>query len=155
MPYLGWGGRVGVVSAGCTNPAAWDFLADAGMPDRGALELLADPRWGAGPYRTSQMEARSRARWYGYGLTAAETERLTTALGDNVGLGVENYRIRLRTPNHADLDAALDADLRALLADKQMKPADAMAKANADWKAIIDRQPRDSWRTVARKSLGF
>jgi len=156
VPYLGWGGRLGVVSASCANPAAaWNLLADAGMPDRGALELLADTRWGAGPYRTSQLEARSRGRWYGYGLTATETERLTTALGENVGLGIENYRIRLRTPNRADLDAALDAALRALLTDQAMKPADAMTKANADWKAIIDRQPRDAWQKVARKSLGF
>jgi hypothetical protein len=146
VPYLGWGGRVGVVSASCTNPAAaWDLLADAGMPDRGALELLANPRWGAGPYRTSQLEARARARWYGYGLTAGETERLISALGENMGLGVENARVRLRTPNHADLDAALDADLRAFLSGKGQSPADAMAKANADWKAIIDRQPRDAW----------
>lgn len=156
VPYLGWGGRLGVVSASCANAAAaWDLLADAGMPDRGALELLANPRWGAGPYRTSQLEARARARWYGYGLSAAETERLIAALGENLGLGVENSRVRLRTPNHADLDAALDADLRASLSGKGPSGADAMAKANADWKAIIDRQPRDAWLKVARKSLGF
>jgi ABC-type glycerol-3-phosphate transport system substrate-binding protein len=155
VPYLGWGGRLGVVSADCrAQEAAWDFLADAGMPDRGSLELLADVRWGAGPYRSGQLEARSRSRWYGYGLTAAETERLTTALGDNLGPGVENYRIRLRTPDHAELDAALDSALRALVVDKQQKPADAMSKANADWKAIIDRQ-RDKWLTLAKKSLGI
>jgi hypothetical protein len=156
VPYLGWGSRLGVVSATCANPAAaWDFVADAGLPDRAALELLADPRWGAGPYRASQLEARSRSRWYGYGLTTTETERLTTALGDNLGLGVENYRIRVRTPDHADLDAALDAGLRALLTGKEKKPAEVMAKINADWKAIIDRQPREVWRALATKSLGF
>jgi hypothetical protein len=145
-----------VVSASCPNPAAaWDLLADAGMPDRGALELLANPRWGAGPYRTSQLEARARGRWYGYGLSAAETERLISALGENMGLGVENSRVRLRTPNHADLDAALDAHLRAFLSEKGQSSAEAMTKANADWKAIIDRQPRDAWLKVARKSLGF
>jgi ABC-type glycerol-3-phosphate transport system substrate-binding protein len=156
VPYLGWGGRVGVVSASCTNAAAaWDLLADAGTPDREALELVANPRWGAGPYRTSQLEARARARWYGYGLSAGETERLISALGENLGLGVENSRVRLRTPNHADLDAALDADLRAFVSGKDQSAAEAMAKANADWKAIIDRQPRDAWLKLARKSLGF
>ena len=155
VPYVGWGGRLGVVSASSAVPAAaWDFLADAGLPDRSALEVLADPRWGAGPYRTSQLEARARSRWYAYGLTGPDTERLTTALRDNLGLGVENYRIRLRTPNHADLDAALDAALRAMVTTKQA-PAQAMAKANADWKAIIDRQPPDVWQRLARKSLGY
>ena len=155
VPYVGWGGRLGVVSASSTSPAAaWDFLVEIGLPDRGALDLLADPRWGAGPYRTSQLEARARSRWYAYGLTGPETERLTTALRDNLGLGVENYRIRLRTPNHNDLDAVLASALRGMLTTKQT-PAEAMAKANADWKAIIDRQPRDEWQRLARKSLGY
>lgn len=156
VPYHGWGGRVGVVSASSTDAAAaWDFLTDCGLPERTALDLLADPRWGAGPYRSSQLEARARSRWYGYGLSAPETERLTTALGDNLGLGVENYRIRLRTPDHADLDAALDAHLRALVTGKDTKPADAMARANAAWKALIDRKGPDAWRAVANRSLGF
>jgi ABC-type glycerol-3-phosphate transport system substrate-binding protein len=155
VPYVGWGGRLGVVSASAAAPeAAWDFLADAGLPDRSALELLADPRWGAGPYRTSQLEARSRSRWYGYGLTATETERLTAALRDNLGISVENYRVRLRTPDHADLDAAIDAALRDLLATKK-DPAAAMAQANDEWRRLIDRQPRDQWARLARKSLGF
>ena len=119
-----------------------------------ALDLLADPRWGAGPYRTSQMDARARSRWYGYGLSASETERLTTALRDNLGLGIQYYRIRLRTPDHADLDAALDAHLRAAVTGTP--PAGAtMAKANADWKSIVDRQPRATWVEWGKKSLGF
>jgi len=155
VPYLGWGGRVGVVSANSqARDAAWDFLTDAGLPDRTALDLVADPRWGAGPYRTSQLDARARARWYAYGLSSAETERLTTALRDNLGLSIQNYRIRLRTPDHADLDRALDAALRAMLTTNQ-DPTAVMAKANADWRALIDRQPRDTWINWGKKSLGF
>ena len=34
VPYLGWGGRLGVVSASCAAPdAAWAFLVDAGLPE--------------------------------------------------------------------------------------------------------------------------
>jgi ABC-type glycerol-3-phosphate transport system substrate-binding protein len=155
IPYLGYSGRIGVVSAKCAAPeAAWDFLVDAGMPDRNALDLIADPRWGAGVYRSSQLDGKARSRWYAYGLSAFETERLTNALRDNLGLGTQNYRIRLRTPDHVDLDAALDKDLRAIL--KGTLPADAgMKKANADWTSIIDRQPRQLWLEVAKKSLGF
>jgi multiple sugar transport system substrate-binding protein len=144
-----------VVSAGsAVHDAAWDFLTDAGLPDRTALDLVADPRWGAGPYRTSQLDARARSRWYGYGLTAPETERLTAALRDNLGLAVQYYRIRLRTPDHADLDRALDARLRAALAG-QLPPAEAMAQANADWRAIIDRQPKGVWLDWGKKGLGL
>ena len=38
VPYLGWGGRLGVVSAKSTNlAAAWNFLAEVGSPDRTRL----------------------------------------------------------------------------------------------------------------------
>jgi ABC-type glycerol-3-phosphate transport system substrate-binding protein len=154
VPYLGWGGRVGVVSTKCAAPdAAWDFLADVGQPDRSALELIAAVRWGAGPYRTSQLETRARPRWYGYGLTAAETERLTSALRDNLGLGVQNYRVRLRTPNQHELTAALDDSLRTML-NGTTPAADAMAAANERWAEIIRKQP-DVWRAQARRSLGL
>jgi ABC-type glycerol-3-phosphate transport system substrate-binding protein len=155
VPYLGFAGRIGVVSTKCATPeAAWDFLVDAGMPERNALDLIADPKWGAGVYRSSQLDGKARSRWYAYGLSASETERLTNSLRDNLGLGTQNYRIRLRTPDHADLDAALDRDLREVLKGTQ-PPEAGMKKANADWTSIIDRQPRGPWLEVARKSLGF
>jgi ABC-type glycerol-3-phosphate transport system substrate-binding protein len=155
VPYVGWGARVGVVSTRCAAPdAAWDFLADVGLPDRTALELIAAPWWGAGPYRTSQLETKARARWYGYGLPPNETERLTSALRDNLGLGVMNYRLRLRTPNQHELTAALDAELRKAI-QGNTPPAEALKAANDRWAEIIRRQPSDEWQRQARKSLGL
>jgi ABC-type glycerol-3-phosphate transport system substrate-binding protein len=153
VPYLGWSGRLGVVSTRCANPAAaWELLAELGMPDRAALDLIADSRWGAGPYRISQLESRARPRWFGFGLSATETDRLTAALHDNLGRGVQNYRIRLRTPNHGELDAALDQELRKAIAGSD--PAD-MTRANKRWKDIIAKQKPEDWKAAARKSLGF
>jgi ABC-type glycerol-3-phosphate transport system substrate-binding protein len=155
VPYLGWGGRVGVVSSKCAAlAAAWDFLADAGLPDRTALDLIAAPRWGAGPYRASQLDARARSRWYGYGLSAIETERLTSAVRDNLGMGIQNYRLRLRTPNQHELAIALDDELRAMV--KNQTPADqAMQNANRRWTEIIHKQPAETWKAIVRKSLGL
>jgi ABC-type glycerol-3-phosphate transport system substrate-binding protein len=153
VPYVGWGGRLGVVSTRCANPAAaWELLAELGMPDRAAIDLIADSRWGAGPYRISQLESRARPRWFGFGLSAVETDRLTAALHDNLGRGVQNYRIRMRTPNHRELDAALDQELRKTL--EGTEPAD-MARANRRWKEIIAKQKPEDWKAVAKKSLGF
>lgn len=153
IPYVGWGGRLGVVSARCANPsAAWELLTEMGMPDRAALDLIADSRWGAGPYRISQLESRARPRWFAYGLSAAETDRLTAALHDNLGRGVQNYRIHLRTPNRRELDAALVEELRKAVAGPE--PAD-MTRANQRWKEIIGKEKPEVWKAVARKSLGF
>jgi ABC-type glycerol-3-phosphate transport system substrate-binding protein len=155
VPYLGWGGRAGVVSAKCANTAAaWDFILDGGLPDRAALDLIATPGIGAGPYRMSQLDVRARSRWFAYGLSAIETERLTSALRDNLGLGVQNPRLRLRTPNQHELAAALDEDLRAMLKD-QTPVEQAMAKANNRWKQIILKQPAAQWNAELRVSLGL
>jgi ABC-type glycerol-3-phosphate transport system substrate-binding protein len=153
VPYVGWGGRMGVVSAKCSAlAAAWDFLVDAGLPDRAALDLIAAARWGAGPYRVSQLETRARPRWFGYGLTATETDRLIAGLRDNLGPGVQNYRVRLRTPNQHELATVWDEELRKIL--NGSAPVD-MKTANARWQAIIDKQPPGEWKILARKSLGL
>lgn len=153
VPYYGWGGRIGVVSANCqATAAAWDFLADAGMPDTTALELVANTKWGAGTYRNSQLDTRARPKWFAYGLSAAQTDRLTAALNENLGSNVLNYRVRLRTPNQHELAAALDEELRRIIMGKS--PAD-LSAANERWLKIIDRQPRAQWKAVAAKSLGI
>jgi hypothetical protein len=123
------------------------------LPDRTALDLIAAPRWGAGPYRTSQLDTRARSRWFAYGLSAIETEHLTSALHDNLGQGVQNYRLRLRTPNQGEMATALDEELREMI--KNRTPADqAMQNANRRWTEIKGKLPPDEWKKLMRKSLG-
>jgi len=153
VPYLGWGGRVGVVSATSSSAeAAWDLLAELGLPERTALDLIASPLVGAGPYRTSHLDHRARPRWFAYGLSASETERLTAALRDNLSQTVQNYRVRLRTPNQHELSDALDAELRSILMSDQ--PANT-SKLNERWKTLIEKLPPEEWKRVARKSIGL
>ncbi len=153
VPYLGWGGRVGVVSTSCSSPeAAWDLLAELGMPERTALDLIASPGIGAGPYRTSHLDHRARPRWFAYGFSATETERLTSALRENLGPTVQNYRVRLRTPNQHELAAILDAELRNIL--KSDQPANT-TQLNERWKKAIEKMPPGEWKRVFRKSLGL
>ncbi|WP_020473298.1 ABC transporter substrate-binding protein [Zavarzinella formosa] len=155
VPYLGWGGRIGVVSAKYDRPdAAWNFWTDAGMPDHQSLDLIAATNWGAGPYRASQIEARVRPRWLGYQLTTSETDRLTGSLRDNLGLGAQNYRTRLRTPNERELRMVLRPHLEGIISGKE--PADQAIKASdEEWKAIIGKIPPEQWRGWVRKSLGL
>jgi hypothetical protein len=153
VPYHGWGGRVGVVSKKCSAPeAAWEFLADVGMPEHTALDLIAATRWGAGPYRSSQLDARARPRWFSYGMSAPETDRLTASLRENAGQNIQNNRVRLRTPNQEELAMILDAELRAAV--KAKEPA-SLAKVNARWQAAIDKLPTDEWWVMTRRSLGL
>jgi multiple sugar transport system substrate-binding protein len=153
VPYLGWGGRLGVVSAKCGNPsAAWEFLVEAGLPDTTSLDLIANPNWGAGPFRMSQLDNRVRARWFAYGLSAAETDRLIAALNENLGPGVQNYRLRLRTPNQHELAKALDEELRKAI---QQRDKAKLSAAHKRWEEIINRQPREEWIAVLKTSLGL
>lgn len=151
VPYIGWGGRLGVVSAKCANPAAaWDFLIDVGLPERAGNDIIANARWGAGPYRNSQLEVRARPRWFAYGLSAIETDRLVGSLRDNIGPGILNYRVPMRTPNQHELAGVLDRELRKIVDGKG-----SMIAANAQWNEIIQKMPSAEWRVVARASLGL
>jgi hypothetical protein len=141
------------VSAKCTSKAAaWDFLVDAGMPDTTSLELIASAKWGAGPYRNSQLDGRARPKWFSYGLTPDQTDRLTASLVENLAATILNYRVRLRTPNQHELAAVLDEELRRVIVGKD--PAD-LSAANKRWLQIIDRQPRAEWKALVAKSLGI
>jgi len=155
VPYLGWGGRVGVVSAKCQHPeAAWGFWADAGMPDQQSFDLIAATKWGAGPFRPSHLDARARPRWLGYQLSPSETDRLANALRDNLGIGSQNFRTRLRTPNERELRVAFQRRLEVVLAGRET-PEQAMRATDQEWMAIIQGIPPDQWREWVRKSLGL
>ena len=65
---------------------------------------------------------------------------------------MQNYRLRLRTPNQHELTAALDAELRKAV-EGSIPPAEALKAASERWAEIIRRQP--GWRDQARKSLGL
>jgi hypothetical protein len=77
---------------------------------------------------------------------------LTAALHENLSPSVQNYRLRLRTPNQRELEAALDEELRKVV--RGSAPAD-LSAANRRWQEIINRMPAAEWRAVARKSLGL
>ncbi len=153
VPYVAWGGRVGVVSAAAPNAAAaWDFLTDLGLPEGTALDLIASPKWGAGPYRPSQVESRALSRWAGYELSGNQTNALMLALRENVA-GVQNSRLRLRTPNQAEFAAALDAELEPLMKGKK-GANEAMTTANGAWQKIVEPLGPE-WRAMYRRSLGL
>ena len=155
VPYLGWGGRLGVVSSkSAKKEAAWDFWTDAGMPDQQALDLIGATKWGAGPFRGSQIDTRVRPRWLGYRLGTAETDQLTGALRDNIGVGTLNYRAVLRTPNEEEFRLALRPRLKAVIDGTE--PAEtALLEASAKWTAIIGKLPKDRWNEWLRRSLGL
>jgi hypothetical protein len=87
-------------------------------------------------------------------LSEAESERLVSALRDNLGQGVQNYRLHLRTPNQHEIAPEIDAELRAV-ATGSRKPDEAMRNANDRWRKVIEKLPADQWEEVARKSLGL
>jgi hypothetical protein len=153
IPYIGWGGRIGVVSAkSAHSEAAWNFLIECGNPDQTALDLISNPRWGAGPYRMTQIDVRQRSRWLGYHLNSAETDRLISVLRDNLGISTQNTRFALRTPNQAPLVRSLDQELRKL---GGVSGDQAMETANSQWKAAISTMKPEEWKLLLRRSLGL
>lgn len=155
VPYIGGNMRVGMVRTQCENKAAaWDFLMDAGLPDQQSLDLIAATQWGAGPYRSTHLDARVRPRWLGYGLTTAETDRLISALRENLNIGAQNPRYTLRTPNEAELRAVLKPKLDSIFnQNAPVKPT--LDTVNAEWNSIIQKMPAEEWKAVLKTSIGL
>jgi ABC-type glycerol-3-phosphate transport system substrate-binding protein len=149
VPYF-CGARLGVVRARCPNPAAaFDLLADLGGPARSA-EYVATPGLGAGPTRSPHIDRDRLALWLGYGLDAARTQALQDAMRHFVGVSVKNPALELRGPDRAELVRAAAAPLREIGAG--LKPAEALERADAAWRAAGAKVPRDvlvRWRQRA------
>ncbi|HET6576582.1 MAG TPA: hypothetical protein VFG68_23490 [Fimbriiglobus sp.] len=129
VPFLGFGGQVGVVfkrSQGAA--AAWDLLAELASPAAGRA-ILSNPALGAGPYRIEHTEPQI---WLGYGFDRDRTADLARATARYLGVTVSNPVLALRTPDQAELMAALEAEVRKAAAGKSTG-AEAMKRAAEAW----------------------
>ena len=155
VPYVGWGGAVGVVRKASANPeAAWDLLAYLGMAETTAPELIGAAKWGAGPTRPSQTDSLNQKFWAGYPLPPAERERLAAVLRDYVPSGLVNPVLRLRTPDQAEKVKATAAILRKAIAD-QGDAAAAMRGVEAAWAKLDEATPESERIALYRRSLGL
>jgi ABC-type glycerol-3-phosphate transport system substrate-binding protein len=149
VPFLGFGGKVGVVfkrSPGAA--AAWDLLAELASPSAGRA-ILSNPALGAGPYRIEHTEP---SVWLGYGFDADRTEDLARATARYLGVTVSNPVVALRTPDQAELLAALEAEVRKTAAG-QAAGAEAMARAAEAWRTHDAGKNADELKRWRRNSV--
>jgi len=151
VPFLGFGGQVGVVfkrSPGAA--AAWDLLAELASPPAG-LATLNNPALGAGPYRLEHTEP---GVWLGYGFDADRTADLARATARYLGVTVSNPVLALRTPDQAELMAALEAEVRKA-ATGQASGAEAMKRATEAWRKHDTGQNPDELKRWRRNAVGL
>jgi len=155
VPYVGWGGCLGVVMNHCAHPeVAWEFLAALGDPASTSLEVLGAAKWGAGPFRGSHLETRNRNFWYGYGLSNEQTAKLVDQLRHHLVSSIVNYGVRLRVPDEKEYSRAMDEELRkALLHGRSAKAA--LDEAARRWKTLGATERAGGPRETYRKSLGL
>jgi ABC-type glycerol-3-phosphate transport system substrate-binding protein len=149
VPFLGFGGKVGVVfkrSPGAA--AAWDLLAELASPAAGRA-ILSNPELGAGPYRIEHTEPRI---WLGYGFDADRNEELARATARYLGVTVSNPVLALRTPDQAELMAALEAEVRKAAAG-QATGAEAMKRAAEAWRKHDADKNAEELRRWRRNSV--
>lgn len=156
IPYLGWGTLLGGVSAASPNAdIAFDFLARLGHPSETALSLVSDGTLGAGPIRTSQVEA-GRPVWSGYRLPTEQTDRLITSLRPLMARGVVNARYVLRLPDQKAKSAILRDAIGGFVAEAaggKRTPEGVLREARAEWEKLDVANP-DLPRQL-RKSLNL
>jgi hypothetical protein len=113
--------------------------------------MLSNPALGAGPYRIEHTEP---AVWLGYGFDADRTADLARATARYLGVTVSNPVLALRTPDQAELMAALEAEVRKAAAG-QATGAEAMKRAAAAWTAHDAGKNPDELRRWRRNSVGL
>ncbi len=132
VPFLGFGGRVGVVfKRSPSADAAWDLLADLAAP-AASVARLSNPEVGAGPFRAEHADAAQDDLWLPYRFDTARNRELAGAVRHYLGLNVVNPALALRTPDQGPLMAALEAEVRRA-ATGQATGAEAMKRAAEAW----------------------
>ncbi len=151
VPFLGFGGQVGVVfKRGPATAAAWDLLAELASPAAG-MATLNNPALGAGPYRIEQTEP---GVWLGYGFDAERTADLARAVSRYLGVTVSNPVLALRTPDQAELMTSLEAAVRKA-ATGQASGEEAMKQAAGAWAKHDAGKNADELRRWRRNAIGL
>jgi hypothetical protein len=150
--YLGDDGFVGAVRTACSSSAAaFDLLADLGGPAT-ALNLVADPALGFGPWRREQTDATRRDVWNGYGLDPEQMSKLIAALKQP--MTIENPVVAPRGPDVAAKMAVLAKQVRVCLAGPAT-PEAALADVEAEWKRIDTSYPPGDVLNWRREDAGL
>lgn len=153
VPYLGGGGWVGVVLASSPNQAAaWELLAELGTPAASAARL-SNPALGVGPVRFEQASGERASLWTRYNFDADRNRALAAAVREYLGPEVVNPALALRTPDQAELMAAL-ADAVRGAATGQLPPESAMDQAVAAWAKLDAAKPADELKKWRRNAAG-
>lgn len=122
--------------------AAFDLLADLAGPAT-SMQIVLEPRWGAGATRLAQLE---RERWDAFQLPPADTRALGEALRQTHLHQVSNAALCMRHPWQGDFSASLVSELRGALAEYQQgekRAAKALDGVAASWKTRIDKNPKE------------
>ncbi|MCX7700388.1 MAG: extracellular solute-binding protein [Gemmataceae bacterium] len=150
VPYLAHGGWLGGIRHDSDQSSlALDFLAFLTSP-RVSLEIVAEPRWGAGPTRGSHLD--SRSIWHNYDLDPAVTNQLIDSMDAACRSSALNPVFRLRVKDEDRFKRAFCQELRKVLADRS-DAREALKRVRSEWDQIIT--DREAFRREYRESLGL
>jgi ABC-type glycerol-3-phosphate transport system substrate-binding protein len=153
VPYLGAGGWIAVVPRQSAQPeAAFALLADLSGPDT-SRQIVHDPRWGGGAFRTDHLN--KLAGWSNLGLPPARSQALLDSLNQTLDHpGLWNPAYRLRTPDErAHLRALAEVLRPALLEGKDASAA--LGEVAQRWRELDGRTDPKARLAEYRLSLGF
>jgi multiple sugar transport system substrate-binding protein len=153
IPYLGWGGWLGVVPKGADDDnAAFSLLMHLSSLAT-SRQIATDPAVSGGPTRQEHLEPASR--WEAFGLDAAQTTALKDALRESLEHpALTNPAVALRIPNAAAHRAVLRQELRASLTGDR-SPEEALREAAKRWSDLDQQRGLAAHRAAYQISLGL
>jgi ABC-type glycerol-3-phosphate transport system substrate-binding protein len=145
MPYLGHGGRLGVVPGTTSHPEeAFSLLAElAGrtVSRQVVLSPRSVPPRGGDAFRADHFDR--NARWEAFDLDAPRAEVFRKAVQQTVEQpGVAAPVYRLRTPDERERRKVLIDALRAALADPKTDAATALKGVEHEWEKMDAKNPK-------------
>jgi multiple sugar transport system substrate-binding protein len=153
LPYLGADGWMMVVPHSNAEPEAAFALAASLSDPKTSLNMVIEPVWGGGVYRSEHLE--SRVGWHQLGLDPKRTEHLVDILRETVlHPQITNPVLRLRTPDEREHQLALDMELRAALLEGK-DANQALQAAAARWRQIDERKDPKFRLSAYRLSLSL
>jgi len=155
VPYVGWGGTLGVVRESTPHAdAAFDLLTYLGDPTTISTELIAEPRWGVGPSRNSHTDSVNAKLWNGYDLDATQRTALIETLHNHVPAGLVNPVLRLRIPTQESHQQALMQAIHQGIMEKR-GAMDQLQAAQKAWETLDAPIPLAERQAMYRLSLSL
>ena len=115
---------------------------------------MTSAKWGAGPFRSTHVEDRTRGVWLAFDLPPKETEAMIDALKANLNPSFVNHRYRLQLAQSSAASRLFDRLVRPALLGNSAGP-ETLNELNKRWEGLWTDIPDSRRRDWIKMGYGL